>query len=345
MKKNSKSLITSIKEKKRNKEINTLKESINTYDKEKQIYEYRKHYIILEGIRHIIGLLSFVLLFISIAFHNTTGIIITIINIVLCFPLKTLNRIVKNDYINNILNPSTKNITSQFTEEKESNEFNEKFIYVYNTTKNPFKKIKQKIEMENQKKEYEKHKIEFQNNRELNELKSTLEQEKYYKAQIDTKFTPRKNIQILTISIAFLLIVSSMGVFFGNTGNDDFVTESTSTITTTQSTDNTNDKITTVLETTTIETTTAETTTETTTHETTTEKTTTEKTTEKEATTVQSEDSGNGKSDNNNSRTVYRTPKGKCYHYSSECGGKNSYSISYDEAIESGLRPCEKCVK
>lgn len=339
MKKNSKSLITSIKEKKRNKEINTLKESINTYDKEKQIYEYRKHYIVLEGIRHLIGLLSFVLLFISITFHNTAGIIITVINIVLCFPLKTLNRIVKNDYINNILNPSTKNITNQFTEE-ENNEFNEKFVYVYNTTKNPFKKIKQKIEMENKQKEYEKRKIEFQNNKELNDLKSTLEQEKYYKAQIDTRFTPRKNIQILTTSIAFLLIVSSISVFFGNTDNDDFVIESTSTITSTQSTNNTDDEITTILETTTIESTTTETTTRTATTE-----ATTEKATDKEAIASQNENSNNDESDNHNSRTVYRTPKGKCYHYSSECGGKNSYSISYDEAVESGLRPCEKCVK
>jgi hypothetical protein len=46
-----------------------------------------------------------------------------------------------------------------------------------------------------------------------------------------------------------------------------------------------------------------------------------------------------------NSNTVYRTPSGKKYHLSSTCGGKNSYEVSYDDAINSGLAPCKKCVK
>ncbi len=43
------------------------------------------------------------------------------------------------------------------------------------------------------------------------------------------------------------------------------------------------------------------------------------------------------------SRTVYRTPSGECYHFSSSCGGKNSYDITLDSAIGMGLRPCKKC--
>lgn len=46
-----------------------------------------------------------------------------------------------------------------------------------------------------------------------------------------------------------------------------------------------------------------------------------------------------------NSNTVFRTPSGKRYHNSASCGGKNSYSVSYDDAIKAGLTPCKKCVK
>ncbi len=46
-----------------------------------------------------------------------------------------------------------------------------------------------------------------------------------------------------------------------------------------------------------------------------------------------------------NSDSVYRTPSGKKYHNSPTCGGKNSYEVSYDEAIDAGLTPCKKCVK
>ena len=46
-----------------------------------------------------------------------------------------------------------------------------------------------------------------------------------------------------------------------------------------------------------------------------------------------------------NSRGVYRTPKGKRYHFDAECGGENSYSINLDSAISVGLTPCQKCAQ
>ena len=42
-------------------------------------------------------------------------------------------------------------------------------------------------------------------------------------------------------------------------------------------------------------------------------------------------------------RTVYITPTGKRYHYSSSCGGKNSYSVTLQTAQSYGLTPCKKC--
>ena len=42
---------------------------------------------------------------------------------------------------------------------------------------------------------------------------------------------------------------------------------------------------------------------------------------------------------------VYRTPTGKKYHLDAECGGKNSYSITMEEALNTALEPCSKCVK
>ena len=41
----------------------------------------------------------------------------------------------------------------------------------------------------------------------------------------------------------------------------------------------------------------------------------------------------------------YRTPSGERYHRSPTCGGKNSYEITFDETIEAGLTPCQKCAK
>lgn len=40
---------------------------------------------------------------------------------------------------------------------------------------------------------------------------------------------------------------------------------------------------------------------------------------------------------------VYRTPKGKRYHFSATCGGKNSYPTTLDAARSAGLTPCSKC--
>ena len=47
---------------------------------------------------------------------------------------------------------------------------------------------------------------------------------------------------------------------------------------------------------------------------------------------------------NYNGRTVYITPKGERYHYSSTCGGKNSKATDLDSAKASGYTPCQKCV-
>ncbi len=42
---------------------------------------------------------------------------------------------------------------------------------------------------------------------------------------------------------------------------------------------------------------------------------------------------------------VYRTPSGKKYHFDKECGGKNSYEVTLDEAEAAGLTPCAKCAE
>lgn len=41
--------------------------------------------------------------------------------------------------------------------------------------------------------------------------------------------------------------------------------------------------------------------------------------------------------------SVYRTPTGKRYHYDPDCGGKNSYEITMQQATRAGLTPCKKC--
>ena len=43
--------------------------------------------------------------------------------------------------------------------------------------------------------------------------------------------------------------------------------------------------------------------------------------------------------------SVYRTPSGKKYHLDVDCGGKNSYEITFDEAKTAGLTPCKKCAQ
>lgn len=46
-----------------------------------------------------------------------------------------------------------------------------------------------------------------------------------------------------------------------------------------------------------------------------------------------------------NERTVYITPTGKRYHYSSSCAGENAISISISDAQEKGYTPCKTCTK
>lgn len=46
--------------------------------------------------------------------------------------------------------------------------------------------------------------------------------------------------------------------------------------------------------------------------------------------------------DNSN---IYRTPTGKRYHYDVQCGGKNSYEVTLEEALNAGLTPCSKCAQ
>ena len=40
---------------------------------------------------------------------------------------------------------------------------------------------------------------------------------------------------------------------------------------------------------------------------------------------------------------VFRTPYGKRYHFDAECGGKNAYEITIEEAERLGFEPCSKC--
>lgn len=49
-------------------------------------------------------------------------------------------------------------------------------------------------------------------------------------------------------------------------------------------------------------------------------------------------------SDNSGGGIVYRTPTGKRYHFDAECGGKNSFKVSLEEALNAYLTPCAKCV-
>lgn len=42
---------------------------------------------------------------------------------------------------------------------------------------------------------------------------------------------------------------------------------------------------------------------------------------------------------------VYRTPSGKKYHFDAECGGRNSFRISIEEAKTLGLTACKKCAE
>lgn len=46
---------------------------------------------------------------------------------------------------------------------------------------------------------------------------------------------------------------------------------------------------------------------------------------------------------NTHGAKVYRTPKGKRYHYDPDCGGKNSTETTLEKAKAAGLTPCQKC--
>ncbi len=46
---------------------------------------------------------------------------------------------------------------------------------------------------------------------------------------------------------------------------------------------------------------------------------------------------------NHTDSAVYRTPGGKRYHVDPDCGGENSYEVSFEEAVSGGLTPCKKC--
>lgn len=49
--------------------------------------------------------------------------------------------------------------------------------------------------------------------------------------------------------------------------------------------------------------------------------------------------------DNKTVSGIYRTPKGKRYHLDAECGGKNSYPVTLEDALSAGLSPCSKCAE
>lgn len=57
--------------------------------------------------------------------------------------------------------------------------------------------------------------------------------------------------------------------------------------------------------------------------------------------------SGSGTLSGNIARgsTVYVTPKGKKYHYSASCAGKNARATNLSEAQASGKGPCSKCAR
>lgn len=42
---------------------------------------------------------------------------------------------------------------------------------------------------------------------------------------------------------------------------------------------------------------------------------------------------------------IFRTPSGKRYHLDPDCGGKNSFEVTLEEAKKAGLTPCAKCAQ
>ena len=67
------------------------------------------------------------------------------------------------------------------------------------------------------------------------------------------------------------------------------------------------------------------------------------KSTKKHTTTARKTAKTAGSGSGQSSRTVYTTPTGKCYHYLSSCGWKNSKKTTLQKAKSQGLRPCKKC--
>ncbi len=47
---------------------------------------------------------------------------------------------------------------------------------------------------------------------------------------------------------------------------------------------------------------------------------------------------------NNVGQKVYRTQSGECYHYENPCGSGKYYEVTLEQALNAGLRACEKCV-
>ena len=138
------------------------------------------------------------------------------------------------------------------------------------------------------------------------------------------------------VFIAFVVLIVLAG---SDSEKSSYTTNSTTITITERITENSTEP--------TIESTTITTTNNTTEKETTTKKeTTTEKqTTTKKATKPKQTTTKKTNSPNSNGASVYRTPSGKRYHYDPDCGGKNSYKVSLDNAKSAGLTPCQKCVQ
>ena len=60
---------------------------------------------------------------------------------------------------------------------------------------------------------------------------------------------------------------------------------------------------------------------------------------------TQSAEQQTASGDNASHETVYITKNGKKYHYSYTCGKGTYYECPYEEALEKGYEPCQKCVK
>ena len=81
--------------------------------------------------------------------------------------------------------------------------------------------------------------------------------------------------------------------------------------------------------------------------ETTTQKpTTTQKqtTTKKQTTTHKPTTTKKPTAVNSVGQKVYRTKSGECYHYENPCGSGKYYEVTLEQALNAGLRACEKCV-